>query len=98
MDENRCKQKNKLIQIMGSLYRYISYIAFTCNDHIYCYLPVSMKNGIVLLSCIFEPTVPVFDTVSPFSYAPFLRAHIFSQKCWNRTFFYDNLLIDILSV
>ena len=25
-------------------------------------------------------------TVSHFSYAPLLRAHIFSQKCWNRTF------------
>ena len=25
-------------------------------------------------------------TVSNFSYAPFLRAYIFSQKCWNRTF------------
>ena len=25
--------------------------------NIYCYLPVSMKNGIVLLPCIFEPTV-----------------------------------------
>ena len=40
-----------------SLYRYISYSAFTCNDHIYRYLPVSMKNGIVPLSCIFEQTV-----------------------------------------
>ena len=26
------------------------------------------------------------NTVSHFSYAPFLRAGVFSQKCWNRTF------------
>ena len=30
-------------------------------------------------------SVPSY-TVSHFSYAPLLRAHIFSQKCWIRTF------------
>ena len=37
---------------MGTLYRYISFTALNC-----CYLPISMKNGIVLLPCIFELTV-----------------------------------------
>ena len=30
IDENHCKQKYKLIQVMGALYRYISYTC-TCN-------------------------------------------------------------------
>ena len=29
IDEDFCKQKYKLIQVMRALYRYISYIAFT---------------------------------------------------------------------
>ena len=49
IDENSCKQKYKLIQVMGALYRNISYIALPAI----IYLPVSMKNGLVLLSCIF---------------------------------------------
>ena len=44
---------------MGALYRYYkSYIVFTCDDIFIVIYPFqSMKNGIVLLSCIFEPTV-----------------------------------------
>ena len=32
IDENRCKQKYKLIQVMGILYRNISYTAITCSE------------------------------------------------------------------
>ena len=55
LDKNHYKQKYKLIQVMGALYRYISGTVFTCNN-IFT-IPVSMKNGIVLSSCIFELTV-----------------------------------------
>ena len=51
-------KKYKQFQVMGALYRYISYNTFTCNDHIYRYIPVSIKkSGMILLSYIFEPTV-----------------------------------------
>ena len=29
IEKNRCKQKYELIQVMGVLYKYISYAAFT---------------------------------------------------------------------
>ena len=45
-------KKYKLIQVMGTLYRYISFTALNCS-----YLPISMKNSIVILPCIFELTV-----------------------------------------
>ena len=44
---------------MGALYRYISYISIL-RLLVIIYLPlftVSMKNGMVLLSCIFDQTV-----------------------------------------
>ena len=41
IDENRCKQKYELIQVMGILYRYITLTASNC---IYRYLPVSMEK------------------------------------------------------
>ena len=36
--------------------------------NIYRYLPVSMKNSIVLLPCIFEPTEHVTDMSSDLQY------------------------------
>ena len=75
IDENRCKQKYELIQVMGILYRYITLTASNC---IYRYLPVSMEKiqcGIVLLFCIFKTSVfaicgvnPVFYTLSHLYY------------------------------
>ena len=55
IDENRCKQKYELIQVMGVLYSYQKLQYYT--DH---YLPVSMEKiqcGFILLFCIFETSV-----------------------------------------
>ena len=49
-------KKYKLIQVMGGLYRYISYTVFTCDNNFTVILPISLNNGIVQL-CIFELTV-----------------------------------------
>ena len=33
IDENRCKQKHELIQVMGILYGYITLTASNCSIH-----------------------------------------------------------------
>ena len=38
---------------MGTLYKYL----LQYNIHAHRHLPVSMKNNIILLLCIFEPSV-----------------------------------------
>ena len=53
--ENCCKQKILIIQVMGTLYRYI-YHLLLYNIH---HKSVSIKNSILLLSCIFESTVSI---------------------------------------
>ena len=55
--ENSCKQKYKLFQVMGTLYRYLSIYCPKLQYDFFRYLPVSMKNSIVLLLSIFEVTV-----------------------------------------
>ena len=49
-------KKYILIQVIGVLYRCVSFTFLTCNNLIYRYLPVSIKNDLVLLSSIFEQT------------------------------------------
>ena len=45
IDENRCKQKYELIQVMRILYRYITLTASNCSFiYIDRYLPVSMEK------------------------------------------------------
>ena len=57
IDENRCKQKYELIQVMGILYRYITLTAsLKLQYYIDCYLE-KIQCGIVLLFCIFETSV-----------------------------------------
>ena len=47
IDENRCKQKYELIQVMGILYRYITLTASNCS-----YLPVSIEKNTMWYSLI----------------------------------------------
>ena len=64
IDENRCKQKYELIQVMGILYRYLKLRYYV--DH---YLSVSMEKiqcGIVLLFYIFETSVLAICGVNRF--------------------------------
>ena len=51
IDENRCKQKYDLIQVMGDLY-----VPLTAVIHLPLFknAPVSMKNSKILLLYIFE--------------------------------------------
>ena len=52
-------KNKKLICVLGDLSRYM-YMSYTCiylQYNIYCYIYVSMKNSIVLFSCIFKLTV-----------------------------------------
>ena len=57
--ENRCKQKTELFQVMG----YFIQVYHLLQYNIHRNLPVSMKNSIILLLCIFETFVQVFILV-----------------------------------
>ena len=59
IDENRCKQKHELIQVMGILYRY-TLTASNCSITLTFIYPFRWKKiqcGKVLLFCIFETSV-----------------------------------------
>ena len=44
IDENHCKQKNELIQVMGILYRYITLTASNCNISLTVIYPFQWKQ------------------------------------------------------
>ena len=54
IDENRCKQKYELIQVMGILYRHITFNCLKLPYYIDCYTDVSkMQNNRTIPHCIF---------------------------------------------
>ena len=69
IDENRCKQKYELIQVMGTLYRYFTLTASKCSISLTVNYPFQWKNTmwyIVRLFCIFETSVRAICGVNGF--------------------------------
>ena len=53
IDENRCKQKYELIQVMGILYRYITLTASNCSISLTVIYPFQWKKyNVVLLDLL----------------------------------------------
>ena len=52
IDENRCKRKYELIQVMGILYRYITFTASNCSISLTVIYPYQWKKHNVVYSAL----------------------------------------------